>query len=129
MVRRRQPPLEMRAEILSLLTRIRSIVYLAWVREQGDIPLNVLSNLRRGERIIAEADSEIHPQFPPATYYLISPPEQEFYLPMRWIIRIRTTQGGDAVLEGNSGEPERNDEDPERNSEDSERDGESEWNA
>ena len=117
MVRRRQPPLEIRAEILSLLARIHSIVYFAWMREQGDIPLNVRSHLRHGERVIAEADSEIHPQFPPATYYLISPPEQEFYLPMRWIIRIRTTQGGDAVLEGNSG-------DPERNGEDSERDGE-----
>ena len=110
MVRRRRSPLEVRTEISSLLARIRSIVYFAWVREEGDIPFDVHRHLRRGERVVAEADSEIHPQFPPATYYLIFPPEQEFYLPMRWIIRIRD-------LERNSEALERDSEDLERDSE------------
>ena len=89
MVRRRRSPLEVRTEISSLLLRLHSIVYFAWVREEGDTPFDVSRHLRSGERVVAEADSMIDPRFPPATYYLIFPPEQEFYLPMRWIIRIR----------------------------------------
>ena len=89
MIRRRRSPIEVRTEISSLLHRLRRIVYFAWVREEGDIPFNVNRLLRNGERVVAEVDSIPDLRFPPATYYLVFPPDQESYLPMRWIIRIR----------------------------------------
>ena len=123
------------------MLRIRYLVYFAWVRDQDDLPPSVRASLRRGEQVIAEADSEIHPQFPPVTYYLITPPEEESYLPMRWIVRLRTTDGGDAVIQGYNEDVEREVEEgigegpegdgevPERNGEAPERDGESERSA
>ena len=116
-----------------IILRIRYMVYFAWVRFQDDLPPSVRASLRRGEQVIAEADSEIHPQFPPVTYYLITPPEEESYLPMRWIIRLRTSDGGDAVIqgynedfegnveEGNGEDPEGDGEVPERSDENPER--------
>ena len=124
-----------------IILRIRYMVYFAWVRFQDDLPPSVRANLRRGERVVAEADSEIDPHFPPVTYYLILPPEEEHYLPMRWIVRLRTSDGGDAIVqgsnadserdveEGNGEDPEGDSEVPEKNDENPEKDDESERSA
>ena len=44
---------------MTIMLRIRYLVYFAWVRDQDDLPPSVRGNLRRGEQVIAEADSEI----------------------------------------------------------------------
>ena len=107
MVRRREIPLEIEIQIMTIMLRIHNLRYFAWVRYQHFLPPSVRASLRRGERVIAEADSEIHPQFPPVTYFLIIPPEEEHYLPMRWIVRVLTSDGGDAILQGYNEEVDR----------------------
>ena len=126
---------------MTIMLRIHNLRYFAWVRDQDNLPRSVRLSLRRGERVVAEADSEIHPQFPPVTYYLIVPPEEEYYLPMRWIVRMLTSDGGDAVLQGYNEDVEREVEEgigegpegdgevPERNVEAPEKDDESERSA
>ena len=141
MVRRREIPLEIKIQVMITMLRIRYLVYFAWVRDQDNLPPSVRASLRRGERVIAEADSEIHPQFPPVTYFLIIPPEEEHYLPMRWVVRVLTADGGDTILQGYNEEvdreveeaigegPEGDGEVPEKNDENPEKDDESERSA
>jgi hypothetical protein len=107
MVRRRDIALDIEAQIMSIMLRIHDLRYFAWVRYQHFLPPSVRASLRRGERVIAEADSEIHPQFPPVTYFLIIPPEEEHYLPMRWVVRVLTADGGDTILQGYNEEVDR----------------------
>ena len=141
MVRRREIPLEIEIQIMTIMLRIHNLRYFAWVRDQDNLPRSVRLSLRRGERVVAEADSEIHPQFPPVTYFLIVPPEEEHYLPMRWVVRMLTSDGGDAILQGYNEDVEREVEEgigegpegdgevPERNVEAPEKDDESERSA